>query len=469
MSATGARRGRWRALCVLVGLLAWSVVARASGGPIIRVKLQPPGPVVVGQQVTATVQVLVPNYFLSAPEWPVLDIDGAIVTMSDEVLPHLSETIGGDSYVGVQQAYVITPGQEGEITLPPIEIRFQYAAVPGQPPADGVVTLPPTRIVARWPAGAHTEEGILPVARLTVRQTLDRSLARLKAGDAITRTIAVDAAHTQPMMIRPPAIEAPDGVRVYRKDPSLSSDLGVHGELNAGRRIDRVTYLFEKPGHYTLPAIEFPWFDTASASRKTAEAPAIVVDVAPNLAAGAAIAPEAPPPAPAPPPPSLWQVWKPWLPWIIAAAAALLAFGWLFARLWPQYRRWSAARRKVRAESERAAFDDFGQECDSNDRSRAYASLARWAGRAGHASIAGWCDALGYTPFTKEVKALEQSMFAATSPDDAAWSGAQLKRTARAARSAWQSRESRKERRPAALPLLNPRWSAARQSPGEPR
>jgi hypothetical protein len=458
-AAVSRRDGTTRAALAVVAALLGSTFAFAQGQPVVRVSFQPAGPVIVGQQVTLTVQVLAPNYFLSAPDWPVLDIDGAIVTMPDEVMPHLTETIGGESYAGVQKSYVIATQQEGEFVLPPAEIRFKYAAIPGQPPTDGVVTLPPERFSARWPEGARTDAGVLPVARLAVEQTLDRSLTGLKAGDAITRTITVVAARTQAMMIPPPAIEAPDGVRLYREDPSLSSDLGARGELNAGRRVDRVTYLFEEPGHYTLPAVDFPWFDESSNTRRTATAPAIIVDVAPNTAATPAIAPEAPPPAPEPPPPSPGLVWRQRLPWILGGLAILVTFNWAARRIWPGSRHWSATRQKVYAESEPAAFAAFERACDTNDRARAYTALARWAARADHGSIGDWCQTLAHERFTSEVSALEASMFSATGPEAASWSGAALKRSALEARSRWQSGQSRERGRTSHLPDLNPRWS----------
>jgi hypothetical protein len=443
----------------VLALFLSSLVTAAQGGqPVVRVSFQPTGTVVVGQQVKLTVQVLVPNYFLKAPDWPTLDIDGAVVTMSDEVLPNLVETIDGVSYAGVQRVYLITPQQEGEFPLPPVRIAFQFAAVPGQPPADGEVTLPPERFSANLPEGARTDTGFLPVARLTVHQTVEPPAKSLKAGDAITRTITVVAEHTQPMMIPPPTFDAPDGVRVYRKDPTLTSDTGTHGELLAGHRVDRATYLFEKPGQYTLPAVQFPWFDVSSNTRKDATAPAITVDVAANDAAAPAIAPEPPPTVQAPPPPSPWVIWRQRLPWILGALAVLLAAGWLIRQVWPRYRHWSAARRKARAESEVAAFEAFQMACDRNDRTQVYASLTRWAIRAGQASLTDWCGALGHEPFTTQVRTLEASLFSAARSDAAGWSGASLKRAALAARSAWLSQQHVSEARKRALPRLNPRW-----------
>jgi hypothetical protein len=132
----------------------------------------------------------------------------------------------------------------------------------------------------------------------------------------------------------------------------------------------------------------------------------------------------------------------------------------LVYRIWPRYRGWSTARRQARAGSEAVTFEAFQQACDSNDRARVYASLARWAASAGHASIGGWCDTLACEPFTAEVRALEQVMFSPLSSKSTGWSGTGLKRSAVDARSAWQSRESRQRRGKPNLPNLNPRWSA---------
>jgi hypothetical protein len=436
-------------------LLAWAASAFAAGKPVVRVAFQPSGSVVVGQQVKLTVTILVPNFFLSAPDWPVLDVDGAVVTMPEDVMPHLTETIDGDSYAGVQKLYVITPQQDGEIRLSAVAIHFKYSAVPGQPPVDGVVTLPVAHFTAAWPEGARIDAGVLPVARLTVQQAVDRRGTSFKAGQTLTRTITTIAANTQPMMILPPEVTAPDGVRIYEKDPVLSTDLGVHGELNAGRRVDRVTYLFEKPGHYTLPAVEYPWFDAAAKKRMTATAPAIVVDVAPDASVVPVIPPEAPPPTPPPPAASPWIVWKKRLPLIGEGLAALIVAIWLARRLWPRYRAWSTARRIERKESEAAYFAHFETACSRGDPSRAYAALARWAWRTDHLSIASFCAVLGSDAFSDEVSTLERRLFAhATSASQ--WSGTTLRRTAADARRRWLSTRAHRTRHRSSLPALNP-------------
>jgi hypothetical protein len=148
------------------------------------------------------------------------------------------------------------------------------------------VTLPPQTITARLAEGAQAAAPAL-VAKVVVTQTLDGDPGAVKVGDALTRTLETFAANTQAMMIPPPRFQAPEGVRLYPRDPVLNDVKTDRGDVTGGRRIDQVTYIFEEPGLYTLPAIEIGWVNADSGKRQVATAPAIRVSVAP---------------APAPPP-----------------------------------------------------------------------------------------------------------------------------------------------------------------------
>lgn len=244
-------------LAALAPVIALGLAVPALGAeqPRLRVTIEHRGAILVGQSVRMDVTVLVPNFFMSAPQFPIFEIPGAVVTMPDESAVNLNEQIDGVTYAGIQRSYVIVPQQEGDFTLPPEKITFQYAAVPGKP-TPGVVTLPPRKFSAKLPVGAKTEEGAIPVARVSVKQTLDRGVQRLHVGDAITRRLDIFASHTQAVMIPPPSFEAPPGVRVYHKDPQLSDVTAERGEFVGGRRVDVATYVFNQPGTYVLPEID---------------------------------------------------------------------------------------------------------------------------------------------------------------------------------------------------------------------
>ncbi|MCC6196444.1 MAG: BatD family protein [Burkholderiales bacterium] len=252
------------------------------------------------------------------------------------------------------------------------------------------------------------------------------------------------------MMIPPPSFAAPDGIRVYPKDPVLDDKQSDRGEFIDGRRIDSATYLFEKAGDYTLPAIEIPWFDAASGKREVAQAPAIHVVVAVNPAFKPDIAPEAAPPVSAAAEPTLWQRIAPWLPWVGAAVVLVAILAWLVRHYGPRVRNYQAARRRERETSEAAAFADVEHACAANDAMAAYRAVGVWARRLGVPSLA----ALG-SDAAAEFNALERALFAAPRSAEG-WRGRSLVAALGVARKRRLTQADRASARGAALPALNP-------------
>ena len=108
---------------VLIVLLSLAMgAAHAAGKPVVRAQIDAKGPALVGEQITLTIEVLVPNFFAGAPQWPAIDIPAAVVTLPEGMEQNVNDTIGGESYAGIRQTYRIVPQREGEFTLPPVKI-----------------------------------------------------------------------------------------------------------------------------------------------------------------------------------------------------------------------------------------------------------------------------------------------------------------------------------------------------------
>jgi hypothetical protein len=407
------------ALALLV--LALPAAVLAANAPQVRVRIEQSGPIYVGQSLRIDVTVLVPNFFMSSPQFPLFDLPGAVVTMPGEGAANVTETINGITYAGIRRAYVIVPQREGSFVLPPARITFQYASVPGQP-SPGSVTLPPETFDARLPPGVKTPQGALPVARVTIKQQVEGLTRPLRVGDAITRRVEVFADHTQSMMIPPPSFAAPAGVRVYRKDPQLTDVTDERGQFLGGRRVDVATYVFDRPGAYTLPEISVRWFDPRARRAQLARAPDIQVSVAPGPQPKAAIAPEPPPTAPAPEKPIHWRRW---LAPASAAVLAILAIFWLTRRWAKRVRTFLATARAARRESEAACFSRLLAACRSDDPARSYASLGHWARRAGRTSIGDYLQAADDDELCKRVTELEHRLYSGA-PPSGKWTGTPL-------------------------------------------
>ena len=431
-----------RTLAALFLLIAVSVFA---AGPSVHIEVHAKQPALMGQEVAIEVRITAPNYFLSAPVFPNIQIAGAVVTMPDESGLNSSEVVAGVTYASITKTYVFVAQQPGEFSLPPLRIEFKYANDDARP-VTGSVTLPPSTISVKLPAGATSLAEAAPAARITIEQTLNRSVDGLKVGDALTRTIGVFAARTQAMMIPPTHFEAPDGVRVYVADPLLSDETREHVGFVGGHRTDRATYVFQKPGDYTLPAVDIDWTDPATQKRQTSRAPAIAVHIAASAAVQPAIAPDKPAAAvETERRPFAWRLWI----GVGGFALLLVVVAWFVRRYLARFLAALTARRQRRRDSESRAFRQIEQACRRDDAAAAYRALLAWCVKAGWPSLASY-GRTKQPQLATEIGRLEAHLYADTSASP--WHGAGLL-------SALQDARRRERAGPsptALLPPLNP-------------
>lgn len=432
-----------RSLALLLFLLAASAGLQAAE-PVVRVEILTQPPIVSGQQVEIQVDVLVPNFFLSSPKFPVFDLPDAIVTLPDTGALNLVETIDGQSYAGIRRIYLVTPQAPGDFSLPQAKISFTYAAVPGQT-SEGAVTLPPrTFTVAGAPAGGGTA-----ATRITVTQDIDRDPKSLKEGDTLVRIVTITAEGMQAMMIPVPQFDTPPGVRLYPHDPLLSDNLDQRKGPLGGKRVDKVTYAFEKAGSYALPAIAIGWYDPKTQKHEVAEAPEITVTVVAAPGFTPAIKPPDTSDETAPRHPVPWTT----LAWGAGALFGLALLVWLVPSLWAALSLWWRARRHRYEQSEAYSFRQFSTACRRGEGARVYAALQSWAGRAKAAPLRDWLRRGGDSAALIEYEQLEARLFAGV-PDTRSFDAGKLLAAITLARRKWLERDS--ETTGPALPPLNP-------------
>ncbi|HEV7309768.1 hypothetical protein [Ensifer sp.] len=390
----------------MIGLTFAFAGVSAAADPFARATLATKGTIYAGQQVEVDVDVFVPNYFLSPPQFPLFDIPGAVVTMPDDRGLNLNETVNGDDFSGIRKTYVITPQAAGDYALPKVEIPFGYAAVPGQT-SQGKVTVPAlTFTVAAVPGGAGSAPGVT-AGEMTIAQTFDRDLGGLHTGDALVRTVTIRATGVAPMMIPVPAFDAPEGVQVYGHDPVLSEERTSRGEITAGLRKDTATYVFSRSGAFVLPAITVEWFNPASGKTEMAKADEAKITVAAaSVEADQSLAPPAPPPASTP---------IDWL-WWGGAAAAVLGVGLLIqlaANLFGRLEAWMERVLARRAQSEATAFRHVLDACREHDSARLETALDAWSRKSGNLPLSRWLDSFADVETKVAFAGFRQSRYAA--------------------------------------------------------
>ncbi|MBK0326373.1 BatD family protein [Rhodobacteraceae bacterium F11138] len=232
---------------------------------------------VVGQPLILRITILVPTWMPKAPVFPNIEMPGLLVRLPQRAGGPVSETIDGETWSGVQNAYRLYPLREGEFTLPGGKIELSYAD-PGQPaPIAYSVALPPISFAATLPEGARDLSPLILAQDFTLTQSLEGE-TDLTAGDAVTRTVTANIQGTTAVMI-PRLIPDPvtDVLRAYPKDPVVN-ETEDRGDLS-GDRVETVSYVAQENGTALLPEITFDWYNLTSGKVETARLAATPVTV----------------------------------------------------------------------------------------------------------------------------------------------------------------------------------------------
>lgn len=422
-----------RRLAILLWLFTSGSTLAAE--PFARSAIEGSGDIVPGQQVRLTVDVFVPDFFTSPPQFPLFDVPNAMVTLPDERSFNLTQTIDGVQYSGIRRSYAIVPEASGPYTLPDILIELSYS-VEGKP-TKATVTTPGISFTVG--GNSLPDQPVFAAHGLTIEQSFDRDPSKLKAGDALSRTIAITALDTQAMMIPPVELGSASGLQQYVKPPKIEDGIDIDRET-ASRHIETIVYTAASAGTFDIPAVSYPWFDVDSKAEKTAMLPAVEVTVS-AAAAKEAIAPQLSE--------KQTRSSRPGSIWIIAAiaiglAAAALVIRWLVPRL----AAWRWKRRALRHSSHSYRLRQLTRTIRAADETAVYAALQAWACELGYRTIADWLAKEGSPVLEQHIDLLEHKLFGAqtgTDIDRAAIAKAVARRDAVIG-----------EKKRSALPPLNP-------------
>ncbi|WP_426233206.1 BatD family protein [Pararhizobium sp. DWP3-4] len=415
--------------------------------PFTRAAVEDKGRIVPGQQVRITVEIFVPDFFTSPPQFPLFDLPDAIVTLSGERAQNMVETIDGVQYSGIRRTYAVVPEAAGTFTLPPAVITLGYSQ-DGKPVSGQAVLQQVSFTVAGTPDGA-TPTLIFAARDLTISQSFDRDPSALTVGDAVVRTITLFAEDTQAMMIPAIPVLATKGFKQYSKSPQIADGVAGEGRTTGSTRTDTITYIAEAAGAFEIPAVSYPWFDIDTQANEVATLPATPVKVAPSVPAATELAPR------------LAQDHHGTQTWlskrvvllVAAAIVGLLAAGYAMFRLLPRIGRKVLALRDVRRSSEPRKFKLLIGSIQSDNPVAIYRHLDDWVRSAGYGSIAVWVSAAADEGVSRQTGKLESELFGAERDhpafDRAAFTQAVL---------TWRKKARKPERTLPASPLpeLNP-------------
>lgn len=254
--------------------------------PYAKATLDDAGPIVAGQQVYVTVDVFAPNFFTSPPQFPLFELQGALVTLPQERSMNLNEAKDGIQYSGIRRRYAVVPQLPGDYQIPVIEIELGYS-VDGTTVRGTAQTTPVSFSVG----GDATAPATFAARNVAIAQAFDRPVNTLKVGETVVRKITITAEGTQAIIIPPSSPGEAAGLAQHVKAPEIEDGI-VLDQRSVSRRTETFLYTAETDGRFSIPAIEYPWFDLDRHAMNVARLPATDVTVA-AVPAARGIAPEA--------------------------------------------------------------------------------------------------------------------------------------------------------------------------------
>ncbi|MGX1786571.1 hypothetical protein ACWIGM_07535 [Bosea sp. NPDC055332] len=267
-----------RALALLL-LMAFPIIAFAqapAAPPIIRTTLDPTEGIVIGQPVRLNVAVLFPGEMPHPPLVNVPEAAGAQILRFETQATTLSDRINSRDYVGQSFEFIVFPRRGGDIAVPAPVVTL--LARDGDPAGSASGTA--MRFSVSVPAGVDPSGPVLVADSVSANESWSPQPDghRFRIGDAVVRTIRRQAAGVPALGMAEFRFQAPDGVRTY-VDPPVIEDRSNRGSVE-GHRTDKVTYVFEKPGTFELPALAQPWWSMADRQARTETLPGLTVTVA---------------------------------------------------------------------------------------------------------------------------------------------------------------------------------------------
>ena len=236
---------------------------------------------------------------LEEPGITQLQLDNAFVHPMEQ--KSFQRTINGRPWLVHEVRYAIFPEQSGTLEIPAQSFSARERA-----PRRSVFDLggggrqvrrstEPLKIEVLPRPDTYPAGDWLPAAKLTLEESWSTPPEQLKVGESATRTITIRGEGLQGAQLPPVMFPPAQGLKFYPDQPNIA-DAEAAGGL-VGTRVDSVAVVPTQAGHWQIPELRIPWWDTTSNQLRYAVLPARELEVTGTVPA---ITPQAPAPVPAP-------------------------------------------------------------------------------------------------------------------------------------------------------------------------
>lgn len=376
----------------------------------IKTWIEPAEGIVARQQLKLQIEVATDKWFSGGTRIGHFEVEDAVVLQRENFALNSTRTEGDKSWTVQQWTLVVYPQRSGLFKIPAIPLNLSLTGDDLEP-IKGQVQSQPLQFTAAQPGAMQGIETWVATSRFEVSETYDKSLEDLRPGDALRRTVSISADNLPAMML--PRLRTSDitGIAIYTKPAQLADKIN-RGEYRA-ERTQQLTYVFENPGEYQLPAETFYWWNLENGSLETITLAAqdLQVSGVPGQSGDAE--------ATAVGFSERLDALLPMLYRVVVVIIILLAMLWLFRkRKAVATRNEDIARGQPPAESR--LLKQARKACRRNDDEKALGYLYQWMSHYGHNGdgvIGTQVNELGNTALSQAYKEVMQAIYARDKSD----------------------------------------------------
>ncbi len=229
----------------------------------------------VNQQVIYTVKLYTSQRLMDAEYRPPQVKDALLVPLGEG--QRHEEVLNGHRFAVEEQHYVVFPQKSGELKI--ISPTFNALVFDTMPRRISIHAKPVKLNVKPTPLG-YSGTYWLPAKQVALTEVYEEPHTKIKEGDTLVRTVTLQAAGVPAQLLPHLEFEHNAQFNSYSEKPELRNI--AHQKELIGRADIKVTYIFNKAGKITIPALHLTWFNTDTGKEETASLPARTLDVEPT-------------------------------------------------------------------------------------------------------------------------------------------------------------------------------------------
>ena len=238
---------------------------------MLKTELSPADPF-INQQAIYTVKLYTSQRLLDAEYQPPTIENALLIPLTEG--RHYQTIINQRNYGVEEQQYAIFPQKSGVLTINPPTFRaLVFDEVPKRISAHAKGAQLTVKPIPTNYTGKHW----LPAQQAALTEVYDQIATTMTEGATLTRTVTLQAAGVPAQLLPSIEFNHSDEFNSYPEKPELHNS--TRQQALIGRADIKVTYLLNKTGLITIPAIHVPWFNTVSGKEETLSLPAHTLHV----------------------------------------------------------------------------------------------------------------------------------------------------------------------------------------------